>query len=880
MPNVTLVKNAFNGGELSPQMVGRSDLPAYQHAVRRMYNWLPRPTGGIEKRPGSLFVWQFPDSTKLGRLATFIYDRTKAYALLFIEGKFFVFLDGAPVLTQAHDILPADVDDVAEQFDIADSGYFDGAGPFHLSTTGALPAGLTAGTDYYVRMMKSFFFDDGDVTHGTETIALPAHQLTPESGPFQIYALTDYIPAGLTTNTNYWVYDCPTVDTIRLSNGKGGGLQSFTGDGLGDMELRPSYLPDMRGECAFALTPTGDPIPFVGQGTGVHTITPQTDQPIEVEHPYTEAQLFTLSYSQVGDLMWITDGSHEPRRISRYNDWCWQLDYAPIEDGPYLAQQEYEPGNLGHAVAGLNTLMNPSAVGPGNSITVTASQSIFQSSDIGRLLRICFDTTATPLSFGWAKIREIIDSTHASVDCYAKWHLANGQNNEQWHLSPWSNKLGWPRLVALHHQRVWYASTSQLITFLWATQGGSLSSMAPDEEWDLDSDYPKPGGSHILTDASAISYNVMIDQVNGFNWLMPLETLILGAGGGVMRLAASELNEALTPDNPRVERVSRIGCAEVMPVQLDDAAIFVAQDGKSIMATIFDEDRQKMRPHNLQRLTSHLLTSEVVDLAATPYPFSSFWACREAGNMNNAVLDTRESVLAWSTQELAPTLGGDAIVESMTGLEGVADGNDELWMVVQRTINGATVRMVERLAPRLAESDSIDEGVYMDSAIKSIGTPTSTITLGHLPNETARVMVDGARHADVLLDASGQGTLDDTYDNVTAGLAYRAECDLLPVELPPQTGYRLSLKTKRIVEFVIRVVRTLGLLIGPTAAAAHPLAFRTEGDLMDHEPPLFTGDIKLPLEGGYDRDGVMSIVSDGPHPAEITELAVKVEFGA
>ena len=50
------VQNQFNGGEISPYMDGRFDLPAYQYSVALMQNFIPISEGCVKRRGGSHFV--------------------------------------------------------------------------------------------------------------------------------------------------------------------------------------------------------------------------------------------------------------------------------------------------------------------------------------------------------------------------------------------------------------------------------------------------------------------------------------------------------------------------------------------------------------------------------------------------------------------------------------------------------------------------------------------------------------------------------------------------------------------------------------------------------------------------------------------------------
>jgi hypothetical protein len=50
------VQNQFNGGEISPYMDGRFDLPAYQYSAEIMMNFIPISEGCFKRRGGSHFV--------------------------------------------------------------------------------------------------------------------------------------------------------------------------------------------------------------------------------------------------------------------------------------------------------------------------------------------------------------------------------------------------------------------------------------------------------------------------------------------------------------------------------------------------------------------------------------------------------------------------------------------------------------------------------------------------------------------------------------------------------------------------------------------------------------------------------------------------------
>ncbi len=53
MPRITLLRNNFSAGEISPKQMGRVDTPAYQTGCQEMENAIPMKGGGFRRRPGT-----------------------------------------------------------------------------------------------------------------------------------------------------------------------------------------------------------------------------------------------------------------------------------------------------------------------------------------------------------------------------------------------------------------------------------------------------------------------------------------------------------------------------------------------------------------------------------------------------------------------------------------------------------------------------------------------------------------------------------------------------------------------------------------------------------------------------------------------------------
>lgn len=82
---IVLLKNALNGGEISPELGARYDIPRYAQGCESLLNMIPLPGGGITKRPGFRFAGNAGEEGRtniIGRLVPWTYSASLAFMLL------------------------------------------------------------------------------------------------------------------------------------------------------------------------------------------------------------------------------------------------------------------------------------------------------------------------------------------------------------------------------------------------------------------------------------------------------------------------------------------------------------------------------------------------------------------------------------------------------------------------------------------------------------------------------------------------------------------------------------------------------------------------------------------------------------------------------
>lgn len=99
MPTVKKLQLSFAGGEVTPEFFGRIDDTKYQSGLSACRNFICKPQGPVENRPGFGFVREVKDSAKRVRLIPFTYSTTQTMVIELGEGYFRFHTQGATLLT-------------------------------------------------------------------------------------------------------------------------------------------------------------------------------------------------------------------------------------------------------------------------------------------------------------------------------------------------------------------------------------------------------------------------------------------------------------------------------------------------------------------------------------------------------------------------------------------------------------------------------------------------------------------------------------------------------------------------------------------------------------------------------------------------------------
>jgi len=222
---------------------------------------------------------------------------------------------------------------------------------------------------------------------------------------------------------------------------------------------------------------------------------------------------------------------------------------------------------------------------------------------------------------------------------------------------------------------------------------------------------------------------------------------------------------------------------------------------------------------------------------------------------------------------------GIAVVESVATIP--TDSNeDELWMIVKRTINGTTRRYVEYLNLFDYGTDQKD-GFFVDSGLTYSGTSTTAITgLEHLEGESVTILANGATHpvksvASGAIMTGGSLTLDRSATKAQIGLPYDSVLQTMRIENKGDEGTSQS-RTKRINEITLRVHESVGVEVGSSLTNMERIPFRSSAASMDTAVPLFTGDKQVEFRDDFNTDGHIYVRQTQPLPLTLISIYPRI----
>ena len=515
---------------------------------------------------------------------------------------------------------------------------------------------------------------------------------------------------------------------------------------------------------------------------------------VEVTTTYTTADLDTLKFAQVADTMFVVSPNHAPRKITRTSHTAWTIADATLQRGPmgdanitattltcsaasgsitvtasasaFVATdvgrliktqegyvkitafnsatvvvgtvQELEDGRSELLPSYVATTISfhegdPDATGleHNDRIQDTAAKFIDEGFKKGQTVTMAGSTSNnTSAGFLIVDVTDSVMTFAPGADCADE---AAGDSvtvagkliaTDVWSLGAFSGTTGFPRAVTFYEQRLVFAGTDDQPQTLFFSQGGDFENFE----------------SGVNADDGMV-YTIGSDEVNVIRFLASTRNMIVGTSGGEFVVRAGGADEAITPTNIQIKQQTNHGSADQIPIQVGNAVLFVQRAKRKIRELQYNFDVDGYIAPDVSLISEHITETGLIELAYQQEPDSIVWGVRTDGQIATMTYKREEQVVGWARQIIGGTFGaGSAIVERVVRVPGDLD-EDEIYLIVKRTIDGSTVRYIEYIKNFDFGTD-ISEAVFVDSALSFSGA-TSTLAGAEAADQTTITLASG-----------------------------------------------------------------------------------------------------------------------------------------
>lgn len=702
----------------------------------------------------------------------------------------------------------------------------------------------------------------------------------------------------------------PCSITTTGSHGYATGDEVFiTGSGL-----------EMINDQFFTITVTGATtftIGFstVGESTGTGGTVARTheiaDGVSSNSIPWAAADMAAIQFAQSADVMYLVHPDYPPHKLSRTSDTSWTCVEATF-DWPQFRDENIE-----------ETTVYVSAA-TGTTVTVQASADIFTSDMVGGWIKIGevieiehpqwvsdnnmsasftgsisvndrvyygpnvynlddknggSDTGTIPLTheegskpdskksaafewsfinrgYGYAKIITFTDANTIVVDVdtdgveFPASVVGSSATTKKWAISAFNEEYGYPAAVAIFEDRLWLGGTERDPQTFWGSRTNRF------DDFEMIADEADSG----------LLFTLASNRINAIQWMTGEDSLIIGTRGGEFTAQSTSADEGITPDNIKVRQRSTFGSAtNVAPKFVDSALLMVQRNARRIHELVYDYDTDRYQGVDLTAMSHDIVQTGAVGLAYQAAPFRQLWANATDGSLAALTYVRDEDVIAWAKFPIAGPSATSVLVESIAVIPHPDGDQDQLWMVVRRTISGGTQRWIEIMEKQFLDSDALSDGYFVDAGITYTGSARTTIVgMIHLAGQSVSYLSNGVAGTGTV-SATGKLTVSST-QKIHIGFPVVAHLETMDFENGKPPVYTTLGDRSRVATAVIRVHQCgQGLEYGQRLTGTL--------DTWVQESSIYTGDTpELTMPGGFSRANRVAIRHQAPTPCTVVAI--------
>ena len=319
-------------------------------------------------------------------------------------------------------------------------------------------------------------------------------------------------------------------------------------------------------------------------------------------------------------------------------------------------------------------------------------------------------------------------------------------------------------------------------------------------------------------DTDSITVTLAAKEINEIRGLSSRSDLIIFTGGAEWVASAGSKSDVFTPSSITLTPSGYIGSADMAPLEVGPATLFVQKHAKVVRGLGYQLDIDGYAASDLSILSEHLFEdAHIVAWAYQQEPWSVVWIVRDDGFVLALTLQQEHKVTAWSRQWFNESVKDVCVIPG--------EDQDRLFL-----------------------------------ALYGSGKPSNT----------ARIVLLNKRK-----DKEGEYTSETYLDEGTD----QVSCFFETLELSQNIGGSIQGRHKHIAGATLRVRRTCGFKVGVMTENSAELDQATFPDQMSpaNRTDPYTGDISVRVPGGVGRSARIRVENTVSQP--VTILGVFQEVG-
>ncbi|WP_374312428.1 hypothetical protein [Dongia sp.] len=829
---------SFAGGVISPEMFGRLDLDKFQTGVARADNFLILPHGPAQNRAGSKFVNEAKDSTKKVRVIRFNYSRAQTACIELGGGAIRFHTNGATLLETGQAITsisqanPGVVNKVAHGYSNDEWVYLynfvgmpelggrffrvsgatadsltlqDMAG--NLLDTSALAA-FVSGTMARVYTLASPYLEselfDITYTQDKDVITL-AHPNHPVRELRRLGAASWQLVEAT------WAPSLaqPASAAAAVKTGSGAVAYEYAVTAVDATGVDESY-PRTAVVASFSITGITKANPGVISTSVVHGL------PVGAR----------VQIVNIGGMTQIPDGIYKVNTVPTTSS----LSLKRITDDTVVDTTSFSTWTAGGEVRSIEVSNNLSTAGNANKITWPAVTKAARY-NVYKLRNGLYGY------IGQTTLLEFIDDNIAAdvLRTPPEPGLAN----------PFPAPGDYPAAVGYYAQRRVLGGTNNRPQNGWMTKPGTESNLT---------------ASVPAQDDDSISFRIVSGENNTIKHIVALTDLLLLTEDVEWRLVTQN-SDALTPSTFEVKAQSYVGCNNVRPILTSRSVLFIQQSGTRMREMSYDWEVNQYSANDISLMAPQLFDGyTIVDMAFQKAPYPIAWCVRSDGALLGLTYVPEHKVAAW---HLHVTVNG-AFESVCTVPEGTEDA---VYVVVRRTIQGRTVRNIERFSTR--RFATLADSFFVDCGVSYVGTPKTTFYVPHLEGQEVDILADGGVVGRQTV-TNGKIELGVPAGKVHVGLPIKAVLETLPLTLEQFPAFGTGMM-KTNGKLALRVKDSSNIRAGQKIDKLTTFNQRSTENY-DTAPALKDGIASIHPPAGWSYDAPIFVVQDQPLPVTIVAL--------